>query len=87
MNFEKAVSIIQEVSGTQLFSDVVDAFMRLVAKGEFRDPEDTGGGSTEDINNIHKKFEKEEQQEKEQGKPDDGQKSERTTSQRAELKK
>lgn len=76
MNFEKAVSIIQEVSGTQLFSDVVDAFMRLVAKGEFRDPEDTGGGSTEDINNIHKKFEKEEQQEKEQSKPDDSKKGE-----------
>lgn len=56
MNFEKAVSIIKEVSGTQLFSDVVDAFLRLVEKGEFKAPDDEGGGSTEDINNIHKKF-------------------------------
>ncbi len=55
MNFEKAVSIIKEVSGTQLESDVVDAFLRLVEKGEFRAPDDTGGGTTEDIDNIHKK--------------------------------
>ena len=54
MNFEKVVSIIQEVSGTQLVSDVVDAFMRLVAKGEFRAPDDHGGGTTENIDNIHK---------------------------------
>ena len=54
MNFDKAVSIIQEVSGTQLTADVVDAFMRLVEKGEFRAPDDTGGGSTENIDNIHK---------------------------------
>lgn len=53
MNFEKAVSIIQEVSGTQLSTDVVDAFMRLVAKGEFRAPDDLGGGTMENINNIH----------------------------------
>ncbi len=59
MNFEKAVSIIKEVSGTQLTEDVVDAFLRLVEKGEFRAPDDTGGGSTEDIDNIHKKFEEE----------------------------
>ena len=55
MNFDKAVSIIKEVSGTQLQADVVDAFLRLVDKGEFRAPDDVGGGSTEDINNIHKK--------------------------------
>ena len=54
MNFEKAVSIIREVSGTQLTSDVVDAFMRLVAKGKFRAPDDEGGGTTENIDNIHK---------------------------------
>lgn len=54
MNFEKVVSIIKEVSGTQLTNDVVDAFLRLVEKGEFRDPEDDGGGSTEDIVNIKK---------------------------------
>lgn len=52
MNFEKAVSIIREVSGTQLTSDVVDAFMRLAEKGKFRADDDKGGGSTEDINNI-----------------------------------
>ena len=65
MNFEKVVSIIKEVRGTQLTSDVVDAFLRLVDKGEFRDPDDDGGGSMEDINNIHMKFDegsKEEQQ-------------------------
>ena len=56
MNFEKVVSIIREVSGTQLESDVVDAFLRLVEKGEFRDPDDNGGGSMESIDNIRKKY-------------------------------
>ncbi|MCR5214115.1 MAG: HD domain-containing protein [Eubacterium sp.] len=60
MNFDKAVSIIKEVSGTQLFPDVVDAFLRLVEKGYFKAEDDDGGGTTEDINNIHKKFDKEE---------------------------
>ena len=60
MNFEKAVSIIKEVSGTQLTGDVVDAFLRLVDQGYFRAPDDHGGGTTEDINNIRKKFESEE---------------------------
>ncbi|MBR4607973.1 MAG: HD domain-containing protein [Lachnospiraceae bacterium] len=69
MNFDKAVSIIKEVSGTQLQSDVVDAFLRLVEKGEFRDPSDNGGGSMEDINNIHKKQEQ-------QGKADERQRGE-----------
>ena len=64
MNFEKVVSIINEVSGTQLQTDVVEAFMRLVDKGEFRAPNDNGGGSMEDINNIHKSFEKESEKEK-----------------------
>ena len=54
MNFDKAVSIIEEASGTQLTSDVVDAFLRLVEKGEFRAPDDTGGGTMDDISNIHK---------------------------------
>ena len=54
MNFDKAVSIIKDVSGTQLTSDVVDAFLRLVEKGEFRAPDDDGGGTFEDITNIHK---------------------------------
>ena len=53
MNFDRAVSIIREVSGTQLSPDVVDAFLRLVKKGEFRDPDDNGGGSMENIENIH----------------------------------
>ena len=64
MNFDKAVSIIKEVSGTQLQSDVVDAFLRLVEKGEFRDPSDNGGGSMEDINNIHKKQEQQAEEER-----------------------
>ncbi|MER2152463.1 MAG: HD domain-containing phosphohydrolase, partial [Candidatus Limivicinus sp.] len=55
MNFDKAVSIIKEVGGTQLTQDVVDAFLRLVEKGEFRDPDDHGGGTTENIDNIHKR--------------------------------
>ena len=54
MNFDKVVSIIKEVSGTQLTADVVDAFLRLVEKGEFRDPDDKGGGTTENIDNIRK---------------------------------
>ena len=53
MNFDKVVSIIKEVSGTQLTPDVVDAFLRLVEKGEFRDPDDHGGGTMESIENIH----------------------------------
>lgn len=56
MNFEKAVSIVKEVSGTQLTSDVVDAFLRLVERGKFRAPDDDGGGTTENIDNIHAKF-------------------------------
>lgn len=55
MNFDKVVSIIKEVSGTQLTPDVVDAFLRLVDKGEFRDPDDVGGGSMENIENIRSK--------------------------------
>lgn len=54
MNFDKVVSIIREVSGTQLAPNVVDAFLRLVDKGEFRDPDDHGGGTTENIENIRK---------------------------------
>ena len=52
MNFDKAVSIIKEVSGTQLYPDVVDAFVRLVEKGYFKDPNDTGGGTFDFIKNI-----------------------------------
>ena len=68
MNFEKAVSIIKEVSGTQLEGDVVDAFLRLVDKGCFKAPDDDGGGTVEDINNIHKKFEKQEKKAEEKSK-------------------
>ncbi len=60
MNFDKVVSILKEVSGTQLQGDVVDAFLRLVDKGEFRAPDDVGGGTTEDIDNIRKKFDEKE---------------------------
>lgn len=56
MNFERAVGIIKDVSGTQLTTDVVDAFLRLVDKGKFRAPNDNGGGSMEDISNIRKQF-------------------------------
>ena len=52
MNFDKVVSIIREVSGTQLVPDVVDAFVRLVEKGVLRAPDDHGGGTTENIDNI-----------------------------------
>lgn len=52
MNYDKAVSIIQEVSGTQLMPDVVDAFMRIEKRGEFKAADDDGGGSIEDITNI-----------------------------------
>lgn len=59
MNFDKVVSIIKEVSGKQLSEDVVDAFLRLVERGYFRAPDDTGGGTTEDIDNIHKRYDEE----------------------------
>ncbi|MBQ8092804.1 MAG: HD-GYP domain-containing protein, partial [Clostridia bacterium] len=52
MNFEKVVSIIKEVSGTQLTPDVVDAFPRLVDRGYFRAEDDLGGGTTETVDNI-----------------------------------
>ena len=55
MNFDKAVSIIREASGTQLTGDVVDAFLSLAEKGGLRAPDDDGGGSFEDISNIHEK--------------------------------
>ena len=58
MNFDKAVSIIKEVSGTQLTPDVVDAFFRLVEKGELRAPDDHGGGSLENIENIRGEIKK-----------------------------
>ena len=59
MNFDKAVSIIKEVRGTQLSEDVVDAFLRIVERGGFKAANDNGGGSTEDIDNIHKRLDKE----------------------------
>lgn len=59
MNFDKVVDIIKEASGTQLAEDVVDAFLRIVEEGGFRASDDHGGGSTEDIDNIHKRFAKE----------------------------
>lgn len=62
MNFDKAVSIIRGCSGTQLAPDVVEAFLRLVDKGMFRAPDDHGGGTVEDIDNIHKKQKEQEAQ-------------------------
>ena len=59
MNYEKAVSIIKDAAGTQLTSDVVDAFLRLAERGEFRAEDDNGGGTLEDINNIHENQKKE----------------------------
>ena len=59
MNFERAVSIIREVAGTQLAQDVVEAFLRLVEKGKFRALDDDGGGSMENIENIHAAQERE----------------------------
>ena len=40
MDFDKVVSIIRENSGTQLSSDVVDAFLRLVDKGILKETAD-----------------------------------------------
>ena len=66
MNFEKAVSIIKGAAGSQLFGDVVEAFLRLVDKGEFRAPDDDGqSGTTEDIDNIHKREAEEAKEQKE----------------------
>jgi len=59
MNFEKVVSIIKEASGTQFAEDVVEAFLRIVDQGGFKAPDDDGGGTMEDINNIHKRLAKE----------------------------
>lgn len=60
MNFDKVMEIMDEVSGTQLTTDVVEALKRLADKGLLKAKDDHGGGSTEDINNIHKRFEEEE---------------------------
>ena len=60
MNYDKAVSIIKEGRGTQLTADVVDAFLRLAEGGKLRAKDDTGGGTTEDINNIHSNQKKQE---------------------------
>ena len=58
MNFDKAVSIIRDAAGTQLEPDVVEAFLRLADRGLFKAEDDDGGGTTEDIDNIHKSYEK-----------------------------
>ncbi len=55
MNFKRSVSIIKNGAGTQFFENVVEAFMRLVAKGKIHPAEDDyGGGCMEDIDNIGK---------------------------------
>ena len=65
MNFDKVVSIIKGVAGTQLSEEVVEAFLRIVERGGFRAKNDKGGGSTEDIDNIHKRLNKEAKEAKE----------------------
>lgn len=77
MNFDKVVSIIKEVSGTQLTTDVVDAFLRLVEQGKFKDPDDKGGGSMDDINNIHKKQDEESEKNEDKEKSDESKKEEK----------
>ena len=77
MNFEKVVSIIKEVSGTQLTTDVVDAFLRLVEQGKFKNPDDKGGGSMDDINNIHKKQDEESEKNEDKEKSDESKKEEK----------
>ena len=52
MNFDKVVSIIRDCAGTQLTADVVEAFLRLAEQGVLRDPDDHGGGATENIDNL-----------------------------------
>ena len=52
MNFDKAVSIIRENSGKQFDEEVVNAFLRLVDRGEFRALDDTGGGSMQEVDNL-----------------------------------
>jgi energy-coupling factor transport system substrate-specific component len=64
MNFDKVMEIMREVSGTQLETDVVEALLRLAEKGKLRAKDDRGGGSTEDINNIHKRQDEEEKKSK-----------------------
>lgn len=54
LEFEKAVSIIKEVSGTQLTPDVVDAFLRLVEKGEFKSTFDNEEGKRNSFDNADK---------------------------------
>ena len=72
MNFEKVVSIIRDASGTQFTEDVVDAFLRIVERGGFKAPDDNGGGSNEDIDNIHKRFDKEAKEKAQEDKKSDG---------------
>ena len=48
MEFDKAVGIIKDVSGTQLTSDVVDAFLRLVEKGKLHAADDDPGAAPDE---------------------------------------
>jgi len=59
MKFEKVVSIIREEAGKQLTQDVVDAFLLLAERGEFRAKNDDGSGSEENIDNIRERLERE----------------------------
>ena len=55
MNFDRVVSIIREVSGTQLAPEVVEAFLGLAEEGKLRADDDDGGGTMENIENIRAK--------------------------------
>jgi len=86
MNFEKVVSIIRGASGTQLTADVVDAFLRIVERGGFRDPEDHGGGTTEDIDNIHKRFDKEQKEKEKEESKEGSREADKKEADKAEVK-
>ena len=53
MQFDKVVSIIKDSAGTQLTPDVVDAFVRLVDKGEIHADKKDGKKDAKEVINIH----------------------------------
>lgn len=57
MNFDKVMSIMENGKGTQFAPDVVDAFLRLGDK--LKAPDDLGGGSTKEVDNIERSSEEE----------------------------
>ena len=57
MNFDKVMSIMENGKGTQFAPDVVDALLRLGDK--LKAPDDLGGGSTKEVDNIERSSEDE----------------------------